>query len=60
MDTGICEKPTDEYRLVTSNFNPDSGWTYIPVDDRVSPSLYEGKKATEAYLAEISLELPAL
>jgi hypothetical protein len=60
MDTGICEKPTDEYRLVTSNFNHDSGWTYIPIADKVYPSLDEGKKAAETYLAEIPLELPAL
>jgi len=31
-----------------------------PVDDRVYPSLDEGKKAAEVYLAEISLGLPAL
>ena len=60
MDTGVCGKPTDEYRLVTSNYNRDSGWKYTPVDDRVYPSLDEGKKAAEAYLAGISLELPAL
>jgi hypothetical protein len=60
MDTGICGKPTDEYRLVTSNFNHDSGWKYTPVDERVYPSLDESKKAAEAYLAEIHLELPAL
>ena len=60
MDTGICEKPTDEYRLVTSNFNHDSAWTYTPVDESVYPSLDKGKKAAEAYMAEISLELPAL
>ena len=60
MDTGVCGTPTDEYRLVTSNYNHDSGWTYTPIADKVYPSLEEGKKAAEAYLAEISLELPAL
>jgi hypothetical protein len=60
MDTGVCGKPTDDYRLVTFNFNHDSGWTYTPVDNMVYPSLDEGKKAAEAHLAEIALELPTL
>jgi hypothetical protein len=58
MDTGVCGNPTEEYRLVTSNYDHDSGWKYTPVDDRVYPSLDDGKKAAEIYLAEIPLELP--
>jgi hypothetical protein len=37
INTGVCGNPTDEYRLVMSNYNYDSGWTYIPIDDRVYP-----------------------
>jgi hypothetical protein len=60
MDTGTWSYQNNEYHLVRSEYDHDNGWKYTPVDDKFYRSLDEAKKAAEAYLAGIPLELPQL